>query len=94
MQAIQTKNEIATVIGTGHSAISTECLLLRELSHRINNEFSSLIGFSSLIASRSTSDEVKSALSGVTDLLRNYAGVHRALQMPTYSTMIESSSQH
>jgi hypothetical protein len=44
-----------------------------------------------LIASRSTSDEVKSALSGLADLLHNYADVHRALQMPTYSTMIEAS---
>jgi two-component sensor histidine kinase len=62
MQAIQIKNEIATVIGADHSA-STEFLLLRELSHRINNEFTSLIALASLIASRSTSDEVKSALS-------------------------------
>jgi two-component sensor histidine kinase len=44
MQAIQIKNEIATVIGADHSAISTEFLLLRELSHRINNEFTLLIG--------------------------------------------------
>jgi two-component sensor histidine kinase len=91
MQAIQIKNAIATVIGADHSAISTEFLLFRELSHRINNEFTSLIGLASLIASRSTSDEVKSALSGFADLLHNYADVHRALQMPTYSTMIEAS---
>ena len=63
MQEIQIKNEIATVIGADHSATSTEFLLLRELSHRINNEFTSLMGLASLIASRSTSDEVKSALS-------------------------------
>jgi two-component sensor histidine kinase len=91
MQAIQMKKEIATVIDADHSAISTECLLFRELSHRINNEFTSLIGVASLIASRSTSDEVKSALSGVADVLHNYAGLHRALQMLTSSTMIEAS---
>jgi two-component sensor histidine kinase len=51
-----------------------------------------LIGFTSVIAARSSVGEVRAALSEVTDLLHKYAGVHRALQMPTYSTTIDASS--
>ena len=91
MQAIQMKNDVAAVISADHSVIANEFLLLRELSHRINNEFASAIGYVSLIASRSTNEDVKLALAGVADLLHRYAGVHRALQMPTYSTAIDAS---
>src|ERR1700722_6759324 len=66
-------------------------LLVRELTHRVKNEFASVIGLVSLIAARSASDEIKQAFSGVTSLLHNYAGVHRALQMPTYGTVINAS---
>ena len=91
MQANRTENDVAKVISADHSAISNEFLLLRELSHRVKNEFASAIGHVSLIASRSTNEDVKLALAGVADLLHRYAGVHRALQMPTYSTMIDAS---
>ena len=57
-------------------------LLLHELHHRVINEFAAVIGFVSLAAVQSSSDEVKAALSGVTELLKQYADVHRALQMP------------
>jgi two-component sensor histidine kinase len=66
-------------------------LLVRELTHRVNNEFASVIGLVSLIAARSANDDIKQALVGVTNLLHNYAGVHRALQMPTYGTVINAS---
>jgi two-component sensor histidine kinase len=90
MQANRIEND-AKVISADHSAISNESLLLRELSHRVKNEFASAIGHVSLIASRSTNEDVKLALAGVADLLHRYAGVHRALQMPTYSTAIDAS---
>jgi two-component sensor histidine kinase len=70
---------------------SNDYLLVRELTHRINNEFASMIGLVSLAAARSTCDEVKNALTGVMNLLYNYAGGHRALEMPTYSTVIDAS---
>jgi two-component sensor histidine kinase len=50
-----------------------ENLLLRELTHRVNNEFASVIGFVSLISSRSKSHEVKGALAAVADRLNRYA---------------------
>jgi two-component sensor histidine kinase len=66
-------------------------LLMRELSHRINNEFTSAIGVISLAAARSGSSEVKAALSDVSDRLHRYADVHRALQMPEYQTYINAA---
>jgi len=85
------KVDILESLGAERLPISNDHLLVRELAHRINNEFASVIGLVSLLAARSTSKDVKDALSGVTDLLHNYAGGHRALAMPTYSTLIDAS---
>ena len=57
-------------------------LLVREITHRVNNEFASAIQVVSLIAARSSNQEVKAALAGVMEKLYNYAGVHHALQVP------------
>ena len=59
-----------------------QAVLLHELNHRINNEFSSAISAVSLAAAHSGNEEVKMALSAVNELLHSYADVHRALQMP------------
>lgn len=90
MRAFRLKHGVADGLVSDHSPISNEHLLARELRHRINNEFASLIALVSLIVSRSTSDEVKGALSRVMNLLHSYADVHRALQMPTCSTVIDA----
>ena len=66
-------------------------LLLRELSHRLNNEFTSAISVISLTAARSGSHEVKAALSDVSDRLHRYADVHRTLQMPEYQAYIDAA---
>jgi two-component sensor histidine kinase len=68
-----------------------EQLLVREITHRINNEFASAIGVVSLTAARSNSEEVKHALAGVLDRLHSYARVHRALQMPSQIASINAS---
>ena len=60
----------------------SERTLLRELNHRINNEFTSAINFVSVAAVRADNAEVKSALNHVVELLHQYADVHRALHMP------------
>jgi two-component sensor histidine kinase len=65
--------------------------LMRELSHRINNEFTSAISVISLTAARSGSSEVKAALSDVSDRLHRYADVHRTLQMPEYQTYVDAA---
>ena len=66
-------------------------LLLREFSHRINNEFSSAIGAISTAAVRSANGEAKAALAAVQDQLQNYAQVHHALQMPEHSSRIDAA---
>jgi two-component sensor histidine kinase len=67
-------------------------LLLREFSHRINNEFASAIGVISIAAARSANDEAKVALAAVEDQLQNYALVHHALQMPEYTSCIDAAA--
>jgi two-component sensor histidine kinase len=71
--------------------VSNDHLLVRELSHRVTNEFASVIGLVSLIAARSTNDDVKDSLSCVMNLLHDYAGAHRALQMPSFSPAVDAS---
>jgi two-component sensor histidine kinase len=73
------------------SSSPNDYLLVRELTHRIINEFVSMIGLVSLAAARSTGDEVKNALDGVRALLHNHACLYHALQMPTYSTVMDAS---
>lgn len=69
-----------------------ESMLLRELNHRINNEFATAISVVSLAARRSNNDEVKAALSGVVELLHQYADVHSALQMPECDTLVDAAA--
>ncbi len=68
-----------------------EQVLVREITHRINNEFASAISVVSLTAARSNSEEVKRALAGILDRLHSYARVHRALQMPSQIASINAS---
>jgi two-component sensor histidine kinase len=65
-------------------------LLLHELNHRVNNEFTAAISVVSLAAARSDNSEVKTALSEVTKLLHRYADVHRALQVPEYDVVLQA----
>src|ERR1700739_526312 len=69
--------------------VPMERVLLHELIHRINNEFSSLIGAVSLTA---VNHEVKVALAHIIELLSHYAELHRALQMPDNDTLIDAAA--
>lgn len=64
-------------------------LLLREISHRVNNELASAIGLVSLTARRCNSDEARAALETVQDRLENFARVQHSLQKPEYTTTID-----
>lgn len=70
---------------------SSEALLLRELTHRINNEFASAIGAISVAATRTVNTETRAALAAVRDQLRNCALVHHALQPPDHSGCIDAA---
>lgn len=71
---------------------STEHALLRELSHRINNEYASVISAASLAAATATCDEAKVALNSITELLHQYADVHHALQMPEHIGPVDAAA--
>jgi two-component sensor histidine kinase len=62
------------MISPGSTPTFEARLLLREFSHRINNEFASAIGMISIAAARAANDEAKVALAAVSDQLQNYAG--------------------
>jgi two-component sensor histidine kinase len=75
------------------SEVSDEArLLLREFSHRINNEFASAIGMISIAAARSANDEARVTLAAVEDQLQNYALVHHALRMPEHTSCIDATA--
>jgi two-component sensor histidine kinase len=66
-------------------------LLLREFTHRINNEFASAIGVIAVAAARSRNHEVKAALAAVEQHLESCAQMHHALQMPEHGTCIDAA---
>ena len=72
--------------GTG---IVAERLLLREFSHRVNDELASAIRLISVAANRSTSNEARAALGAVRHRLQEQARLHHSLQMPDYTTAID-----
>jgi two-component sensor histidine kinase len=67
-------------------------VLLQELNHRIGNEFFSAISLVSVAAARSRNNEVKLALSRVTELLHGYAEVHQALMLPQHQGHIDAAT--
>jgi two-component sensor histidine kinase len=71
--------------------IPQEHVLLHELNHRINNEFTAAIGVVTVAAARSSNEEAKAALTGVAELLHRYADVHRLLQMPDCDTLVDAA---
>jgi two-component sensor histidine kinase len=71
--------------------ISEVGTLLRELNHRVNNQFASVINLVSVDAVRADAAEAKSQLSRVVELLHRCAEVHRALLMPERETLIDAA---
>ena len=53
------------VLAATKSSLPEERLLIRELSHRINNEFASVVNMISLAAARTANAEARSALAAV-----------------------------
>jgi two-component sensor histidine kinase len=68
-----------------------EGLLLREITHRVNNEFASIIQVVSRTAAKSSDGNVKLALEGIAQQLHCYARVHHALQMPESNSFVDAS---
>jgi len=80
---------LSAMTSSSYSAAG-ERLLLREITHRINNEFASAIQVVSFAAAKSGDRNVKAALADVMERLHNYARVHHALQMPANNDCIDA----
>src|SRR3981189_3659319 len=74
------------------STYSTSEVLLREITHRVNNELAWAIQVVSFAAAKSPDGNVKAALAGVMEQLHNFARVHHALQMPAGNDRIDASA--
>jgi len=72
--------------------ITLERVLLHELVHRINNEYSSLISAVSRTAARAVNQDVKVALAHIIEVLYHHTELHRALQMPENETHIDAAA--
>jgi two-component sensor histidine kinase len=64
-------------------------VLVKEMSHRIKNEYACVINTIWLRAHKSQSGEVRTALSDVATLLMQMSDVHRALTCPSSQQPIE-----
>src|SRR5262249_3605873 len=65
-------------------------LLLLELAHRVDGEFSAAIHTVSSAAALSQSHETRNALVAVQTRLENFARVHHALQAPEFQTNLDA----
>ncbi len=72
------------------SADSSDRLMLRELTHRINNEFTVAIGLLAGEAFRSANPDVRYALSEVQSRLLAFARVHHMLTAPDFQTSMDA----
>jgi two-component sensor histidine kinase len=72
--------------------ITLERVLLHELVHRINNEYSSLISAVCRTAARAVNPDVKVALAHIIEVLYHHTELHRALQMPENDTHIDAAA--
>jgi two-component sensor histidine kinase len=66
-------------------------LILREMSHRLFNEFTSAICAVSVVAAESDNEEIKDVLSAVSARLNSYARVKRALDIPSSDSIVDAS---
>ena len=65
--------------------------LVRELTHRINNQLASAIDVVTAAAVRAEHPEAKVALGNVVDLLQEHANVHRVLAIPEGDELVDAA---
>jgi two-component sensor histidine kinase len=81
------------VTGTivAHPPDLSERTLVRELTHRINNQLDSAIDVVSAAAVRADNPETKVALGDVVELLQEQANVHRVLTIPEGDALVDAA---
>jgi len=73
-----------------HSPDLDERTVVRELTHRINNQLASAINLVTAAAVRAEHPETKVALGNVTELLQEQANVHRLLAVPEGDSPVDA----
>jgi two-component sensor histidine kinase len=68
-----------------------ERTLVRELTHRVNNQLASAIDVVTAAAVRAEHPEAKVALGNVADLLQEQANVHRVLTIPEGNVLVDAA---
>ena len=68
-----------------------ERILVRELTHRINNQLTSAIDVVTAAAVRADHLEAKVALGNVVELLQEQANVHRVLAIPEDNALVDAA---
>ena len=76
-------------ISTSQARSPEPLLLLREMTHRVSNEYSAAITALSLAAARTSNPEARAAISAAAERLHDYADAHRALQMPRAAARVD-----
>jgi two-component sensor histidine kinase len=89
---LKRQESVLRAMASSTHSTAGERLLLREITHRINNEFASAIQVVSFTAAKSPDGNVKAALASVMEQLHNYARVHHALQMPASNDDIDAAA--
>ena len=74
-----------------HAPDLNERTLVRELTHRINNQLASAINVVTAAAVRAEHPEAKVALGNVADLLQEQANVHRVLTIPEGDALVDAA---
>jgi two-component sensor histidine kinase len=79
-----------------HAAVAlppdlNERTLVRELTHRVNNQLASAIDVVTAAAVRAEHPEAKVALGNVADLLQEQADVHRVLTIPEGDALVDAA---
>ena len=80
-----------TNTAVAHPPDLNERTLVRELTHRINNQLASAINVVTAAAVRAEHPETKVALGNVTELLQEQANVHRVLAIPEGDALVDAA---
>jgi two-component sensor histidine kinase len=71
---------------------SAPWLLLEEMMHRVANEYVTAASMLLLSAARASSSDARDAINAASDLLQQYAKVHKTLQLPRRGARLDLSN--
>jgi two-component sensor histidine kinase len=85
------KEVVVTDTAVAHPPDLNERTLVRELTHRIDNQLAAAIDVVTVAAVRADNPEVKVALGDVVELLQEQANLHRVLAIPEGDALVDAA---